>query len=422
MGKEIRIAIIGTGGISHRHMKVWSHIPEVKIVAAAEIDAQKLKAWGEQYHLDEKDLYADFREMLKRDDIDAIDVCAHNNLHAPLSLAVMKAGYDCYCEKPMSASYYDSKLIYDCAKATGRKLAVQISSMFSAQTLIAKKVIDSGKLGEIYHARVSEATWRRRPHVDRAAAHCSAAYQDKPMSGHGAVLDIGIYHFGQMLYLLGLPELDTVFGKLHQKVHIGGPSWADSTHYALSHPMGTDEMGVGFATFKNGPSLELFEANATNVEAVGHSYIAGSLGGLQYSMSDAFGGDWSMGMPPFGELPEVIQPTLKYTGLDEFGFVVTTDYRPYENQQDLKAYDPDMMMWFDNQLHWYNYLIGKLTDETRYDTPLIGLHTALLAEGIVLSSERGCAVTAEEIKDLSRSNAMWKQETPWGVFDYEDSF
>ena len=422
MNKPIRIGIIGTGFISHRHMKVWAHVPEVTVAAAAEFNEKVLKAWGEQYHIEEKNLYTDFREMLKRDDLDAIDVCVHNNLHAPIALAVMKAGFDCYLEKPMSASYYDSKLIYDCAKATGRKLAVQISSMFSAQTLIAKKVIDSGKLGEIYHARVSEATWRRRPYVDRPAAHLSPAFQDTPLAGHGALIDTGIYHIAQMLYLLGLPELDTVLGKLYQKVHVGGPSWADSGHYAKARPMGVDEMGVGFAKFKNGPTLEICEANATNVDQVGHSYIAGSMGGLQYSMPDAFGGDWSMGMPPFGQLPEFLQPTLTYTGLDEFGFAVTTDYRPYENQQDLKAYDPEMTQWFDNQLHWYNYLTGKLTDETRYNTPLIALNTSLLSEGIVLSSERGGAVTAEEIKALSKSTAMWHQETPWGAFDYDSTF
>ena len=105
MGKSVRIAIIGTGTISHRHMKVWSHIPEAKIVAAADINESVLKKWGEQYHLPEKDLYTDFREMLKRDDIDAVDVCVFNNLHAPIALYVMKAGYDCYREKPMSATY-----------------------------------------------------------------------------------------------------------------------------------------------------------------------------------------------------------------------------------------------------------------------------------------------------------------------------
>ena len=107
--KEIRVGIIGCGGISHRHMMIYSNIQKraqqigftAKVVAAAEIVPARLKAWGEQYHFDEKDLYADYREMLKRDDIDTIDVCVHNNLHTPVAIDVMKHGYDCYCEKPL---------------------------------------------------------------------------------------------------------------------------------------------------------------------------------------------------------------------------------------------------------------------------------------------------------------------------------
>ena len=387
--KELRVAIIGTGTISNRHMKVWSNIPQVKVVAAAEIDQPKLKAWGERYHFDEKDLYTDFREMLKRDDIDAVDVCVHNNLHTPVSMYVMKAGYPCYSEKPMSASYFDSKLLYDCAKVTGQKLAIQISSLYSAQTYIAKKVLKAGKLGNVYHARMATASHRRRNAVDRAALFSSKDFRDAYMAGHGQIVDLGIYHFGQMLYLLDLPELKSVLGQLHQGVEMPSEAWAKS------HPMTVEDMGVGFATFE---------------------------GGLYWGMTDDFGGDWSMGGmggPMGGGLPAPLQPQLYYRGQDEFGFDVSIDFHAYENQQDLKTYDPDMMQWFDNQLHWYNYLTGKLTDETRYNTPLIGLNVSLLTDGLVLSAEMGRAVTADEIKANSKSLAIWKQETPWGVFDYD---
>lgn len=411
--QELRVAIIGTGTISHRHMKVWAHIPQVKVVAAAEIDEQKLKTWGEQYKFDEKDLYTDFRELLKRDDIDAVDVCVHNNLHTPVSMAVMKAGFACYSEKPMSASYADSKLLYDCAKATGVKFAVQISSLFSCQTYIAKKLIETGKLGNVYHARSIAHSRRRRCCVDRMALFTSPAFQDKAMAGHGPIIDIGVYHLGQMLYLLGLPELESVLGRTYQGVEMPNEDWA------RSHPMGVEDMGAAFATFKNGLSLEFMEASALNVEELGKSYITGSRGGIQYSWVDEFGGDWAMGMGRDGTIPAPMQPTLRFTGTDELGFDVDINYKPYDNQQDMKVYVPDAMQWFDNQMHWYNYLTGKLTDETHYNTPLIGLNASLLTEGMVLSSELGRAVTADEIRALSKSTAIWHQDTPWGVFDYD---
>ena len=95
--KEMRIAIIGCGMISHRHMTVIENLKalgyNLKVVAAAEVKKDRLMAWGKQYGLDEKDLYQDFREMLKRDDIDEVEVCVHNNLHTSVSTAVMAAGF-----------------------------------------------------------------------------------------------------------------------------------------------------------------------------------------------------------------------------------------------------------------------------------------------------------------------------------------
>ena len=118
--KELRIAIIGCGMISHRHMTVIENLKargyNLKVVAAAEVKKDRLMAWGKQYGLDEKDLYQDFREMLKRDDIDEVEVCVHNNLHTSVATAVMAAGFPCYSEKPMAASYADAKILYDAQK------------------------------------------------------------------------------------------------------------------------------------------------------------------------------------------------------------------------------------------------------------------------------------------------------------------
>ena len=87
-----------------------------------------------------------------------------------------------------------------------------------------------------------------------------------------------------------------------------------------------------------------------------------------------------------------------------------------------RCYDPDIMVWYDNQMHWYKYLTGELDDDQRYNTPEIALNVSLLTDGIFLSSQEGRFVTTEEIKEKSKSLAMWKQETPWGVFDYEATY
>ena len=146
MVKTVRVGIIGGGMISHRHMQIYKNINEraeelgfrAEIVAIAEIIPERLAEWGKRYGLEEKDQYVDYHDMLKRDDIDTIDVCVHNNLHVPVAIEVMKAGFDCYCEKPAAVTYADAKLMLDCAKKLDRKFHVQVSALMTPQTRVAK--------------------------------------------------------------------------------------------------------------------------------------------------------------------------------------------------------------------------------------------------------------------------------------------
>ena len=76
-------------------------------------------------------------------------------------------------------------------------------------------------------------------------------------------------------------------------------------------------------------------------------------------------------------------------------------------------------MYNDNQLQWYSYLWGDLTDETRIDSPYIAMQTAFLSEGVVLSSDLGRSVTADEIKAMAKSIALREQETEFGTITYD---
>lgn len=407
--KEIRVGIIGTGVISHRHMRIYSHIPGFKVVAACDIDKKKLEKWGEAYKV--ADLYTDYRELLKRDDIDSVDVCVHNNLHLPLAIAVMKAGKECYCEKPMAASYADCLMMLDCAKKLNKKLHVQISSLFTKQTRLGREMIASGKLGEIYHSRSASAAFRRRPGIEMA--DLSRDFYSKYYAGHGPMCDLGIYHIAQMLFMMGMPEVESVYGIAHQR--IGCPE-----RLLKGSRFEVEEMAVGMVKFKNQLSMEITEAWATNMDDVGKSYITGTKGALQFWNVDTVGGVWGFGGSYRG-MPAFCQPQMRYIGMED-GLQTNTDLMPFANEQAELLEHPEMVCLNDNQMHWYQYLTGELTDETRYNTPLIAAEAAKIAEGIFLSSELGCSVSGDEIAEASVSTSIWKQETPWGVFDYESTY
>ncbi len=107
-----------------------------------------------------------FRELLKRDDIDAVDVCLHNNFHAPITIAALRAGKHVYCEKPMAGAYADALAMAEAARETGKMLNIQLTTLFAKEARAAKRLIDDGQLGQLYHARSVGFRRRGRPFVD----------------------------------------------------------------------------------------------------------------------------------------------------------------------------------------------------------------------------------------------------------------
>src|SRR5688500_7517077 len=100
MSSPIRIGIIGCGQIAQLHLKRYAKLPpgDVKIVAAADVNEACARASADEYGIDH--VYTDFRKLLERDDIDAVDVCLHNNFHRPVTEAALRAGKHVFCEKP----------------------------------------------------------------------------------------------------------------------------------------------------------------------------------------------------------------------------------------------------------------------------------------------------------------------------------
>ena len=191
--KEIRVALLGTGVIAHHHAEQYRELPGVTIAAASDILPKKLDDFCDQYHIEGR--YANFREMLKRDDIDAVDVCVHNNLHAPLAIEVMRAGKDCYCEKPLAGSYRDAQAIVRAAAETGRKLHVQLAFLYHGATHAAKRLIEDGRLGRLYHARSYGYRRRGRPFVD---GYAEKEFNSKYWAAGGALYDMGVYHISAL--------------------------------------------------------------------------------------------------------------------------------------------------------------------------------------------------------------------------------
>src|SRR5689334_18094860 len=268
----IRVGIIGCGQIAQAHLTQYAKMSreDVSVVAVADINEPCARATAEKFSVAQ--VYTDFRELLKRDDLDAVDVCLHNNLHRPVTELALYGGKHVYCEKPMAGSYADAAAMLATARQTGKKLSVQLVTLFSNETRAAKELIDAGELGELYFAR--STGWRRRgrPFVD---GYGTPTFVQKRNSAGGALYDMGVYHISQILYLLGNPAPARISGKTYQKTDM------DEKRRQVSG-YDVEELGVGLVRFAGGDvTLDIIEAWAIHLDAFEGSCVVGTQGGVR---------------------------------------------------------------------------------------------------------------------------------------------
>lgn len=149
--KALRIAVIGVKG------RGKSHIAELRdnVVALCDVDAKVLDDRIAEY---EKKLgkslekCTDYRELLNRDDIDAVSIATPNHTHALITVEAAKAGKDVYVEKPVSHNIWEGRQMVEAAKKYNRIIQCGTQSRSNPSLKAAVDYVRSGKLGKIQYA------------------------------------------------------------------------------------------------------------------------------------------------------------------------------------------------------------------------------------------------------------------------------
>ena len=270
MADKLRVGIIGTGLVGKRHIDRYQSMrQDVEIVALADIDLADVQRVGHDNGIPQ--VFTDYRDLLKIDEIDSVDVCLPNFLHAPVTIAALEAGKHVYCEKPMATTYADARAMYDTARRTGKILAVQMRTLFSKETRTAKYLIQEGALGRTYYAKTSRYLRRARVYVD---GYATPHFVQKQKSGGGALIDVGVYQMARMVYLLDNPEIESVTASTFQALDMDEIRHQESGY-------NVEELGTGFIRFNGGITMFVETAWAVNLDGGDGDCIMGSKGGLR---------------------------------------------------------------------------------------------------------------------------------------------
>jgi len=162
---RIVMGCIGMGGRGTRNMQGFISSGEVQVVAVCDVDAGRLKRAQEllasKYNNKDCAAYRDYREMLARDDIDAVSIATPDHWHALPAVTAAKAGKDIYCEKPLAHIIAEGRAMVDAVRRYNRVLQTG-SQERSGRARYACELVRNGRIGKLHTIRTYLPTANRQ--------------------------------------------------------------------------------------------------------------------------------------------------------------------------------------------------------------------------------------------------------------------
>lgn len=210
---KIRLGVIGTG-------LAWErlHYPAIlelgdkyEIVALANRTRKDAEVFAQKINLEDKNVYDDYKEMLKRNDLDAVDILVPIELNYEVSEAVAKAGKNYICEKPLAPSLEQAEKYLELSKKYNLKIMIAENYRYNEESNKLKELIDLKKIGDVvYFIRNNITCFPCDMKKDTFAA---TEWRQHPEFFGGAFLDAALHDIAALRHIFGSVECVQAFGK-----------------------------------------------------------------------------------------------------------------------------------------------------------------------------------------------------------------
>jgi predicted dehydrogenase len=188
----VRFGLIGCGEIGRLRADALSRSGGLSLAAVSDVDGRRAAEIASRHGAV---ALGDWRDLVQRDDVDAVIVSTPPSLHAEMCVGALEAGKHVLCEKPLARTPEECRWILDAQERTGRFLATGFNYRFYPSIRKARELLDAGLIGELDHIR-SYAGYS-------AAAHSHPWLHDVEVMGGGALRDNGIHLIDLTRYFLG---------------------------------------------------------------------------------------------------------------------------------------------------------------------------------------------------------------------------
>jgi predicted dehydrogenase len=255
--KPIHIGLIGTGFMGRTHSNAYGQVhkffqhelqPICKVVC--DTDAEKTRAFAENWGWEQVE--DDWRRLIRRKDVDVIDICTPNHLHYEMAMLAAQEGKLIICEKPLALNADEALAMTEAVENSGKASMVSFNYRRVPAIALAKQMIDEGRLGRIFHYRAKYLQdWTISPDVPQGGK--TLWRLDAKAAGSGVTGDLLAHSIDLALWMAGPIQQVTAMTETFIKER---KLQDDPT---VTRPVEIDDACAFLARFENG-ALGTFES------------------------------------------------------------------------------------------------------------------------------------------------------------------
>lgn len=224
--EKVGFAVVGGGTIGQRHINCIKEAEGARLVAVCDIRPEVAKEMAEKNGVA---AYVDLGEMLKRDDIDVVNICTPSGLHADAILQCAAAGKHVITEKPLDITLEKIDKAIKACKEAGVKLACIFQNRLAPTNMMIKRFIEEGGLGRLLIGTASVLWYRTQEYYDTGGWRGTWA-----MDGGGSLMNQSVHTIDLLQWFMG--PVESVIG------YTG----------ILAHKIETEDTGIAIVKFRNG--------------------------------------------------------------------------------------------------------------------------------------------------------------------------
>jgi predicted dehydrogenase len=206
----LAVGVIGVGDAASHHLPALLSLPDVRLMALADVNRQRLRERSERFGV--KATFEDYRNLLAYPGIDVVAILTPPAFHLEMALAAIEAGKHILLEKPITATLNEAHILCDKSRGFQGKICVAYNLRFARQVQLLRRLLQTGRLGTIEILRCFASTpsmlGSNRP-----------THRGDRAQGGGSAIELGVHHYDLWSYLLGSKVADVTAATRSEFMH-----------------------------------------------------------------------------------------------------------------------------------------------------------------------------------------------------------